>query len=338
MPRYVTMHNPEENTTIALETPITEKYRKALGPSLPLIDMLLGNLQIMLHWALRIMPIEVCSSIGCLLGRIIGPRHRNATQQLRENISRLRPDISSPQQMDLMVKHTWGNYGRVMTEFSVLRRIWRSDRTEIEGFDHLTHAKSLGQPIIYTFLHLGNWEVLGPALYRLHDEHLIQIYQEIDDRYQLKIAENVRRPYKHALLTNTPFVGKKIYNKLKDGYALSIAVDAFVNNELNTPSFGRPLSLTGNLAYAVRLAKLTNAIICPAYVTRKKGARFTLHILPPVIFDFTDFNKTKLHLAIAQLDKLLDPIIRKHIDQWYYGSALHFSKSDASPEKNKEIH
>ena len=312
------MHNTKNNTTNKWHSPKWQQFS--------IRDIITGSLEVLVHWGLRILPITLCSNIGFFLGKIIGPLHRQATHQLRENIKVLRPDVNTPKQIEAMIRRSWGNYGRVMAEFSVLRRIWKSDRTEVEGLENLIASKASGRPIIYTFLHLGNWEIIGPKLDDLVSQRGIQIYQKLEDRFKLRIAENVRRPYAHALITNSPFVGKTIYNKLTNGYFLNIAVDEFINNKLSAPSFGRPLEHTGNLNFAVRLAKLTNAIICPVYATRRKGAYFTLHILPPIEFDFTDFNRVKLQDAEAQLDKLIDPIIRKHFDQWYYCAAPNLSK------------
>lgn len=292
-------------------------------------EIILGNLQIIAHWSLRILPIGLCSNLGCLMGRLLGPRHRQATQRLRNNIRQLRPDISSAKQIEKMIRRSWGNYGRVMAEFSVLQRLWKSDRTTIDNLEHFNNAKARGKPVIFPFLHLGNWEVLGPKIDDMIEGHGIQIYQMLDDHYKMRIAENVRRPYADALITNGPFVGKKICNKLNEGYFLNIAVDEFMNNELTTPSFGRPINLTGNLSFAVRLAKLTNAVLCPAYLTRTKGARFVLHFLPAIAFDFTDFDTVKLREAVEQLDQLIDPIIRQYFDQWYYGSMLNLVDENA---------
>lgn len=297
-------------------------------------NVLLGNLEIAVHWTLRILPIAVCSTIGYALGRILGPLHSKATQQLRANITSLRPDLRSSKEIEAMIKRTWGNYGRVLSEFSVLRRIWRSERTAVEGMDNLIHAKALGRPIIFLFMHLGNWEVIGPKLLSSGGRG-IQIYQQLDDPYKLRIAENIRRPYAHSLITNGPFVGKKIYNKLMNGYQLSIAVDEHINNELNTPSFGRPLHLSGNLTFAVRLAKLTNAVLCPVYATRTKGARFLLHILPARVYDFTNFGNGELRKTVKELDQLIDPIIRQHIDQWFYATTLNLSTNKPHAEKNE---
>ena len=321
-PRHARMHNLDQNKATPFRLKRVLLKIKGHQRLHALRELLFGSAEFIAHWALRLLPIDVCSNIGYVLGRIIGPMHRKPTQQLRENITRLRPDMSSKKQIDAMVKRSWGNYGRVMAEFSVLRRIWRSNRTRVEGLENFTTAKATGRPIICLFLHLGNWEVVGPKLNDVFGGNWLQIYQKIDDRMKLRIAENVRRPYAYALITAGPFIGKKIYNKLSEGYNLNLAVDEWVNDELNTPSFGRPRRQVGNLTLAVRLAKLTNAILCPAYVTRTKGARFLLHIKPPVILDFTHFDRQALQETVNQLDQLIDPIIREHIDQWFYGSAL----------------
>ncbi len=250
--------------------------------------------------------------------------HRQVTRQLRENMVYLRPDLNTFQ-IDDMVKCSWGNYGRVMAEFSVLRKIWRSDRTTVEGLEHLTLAKSSKRPVICLFLHLGNWEIIGPKLYDLLGGDWIQIYQLLDNRFKARIAERVRRPYAHSLVTSGPFVGKKIYNQLKAGYTLNIAVDECVNNKVNIPSFGRELPLTGNLSMAVRLAKLTKALLCPVYATRTKGAQFVVHVLPQIELDF---KRLKSHEVMRVLDAQLMSVIGQHLDQWYYAAALCLAKDE----------
>ncbi len=293
------------------------------------ISVLLGYSQIIAHWALGLLPIDFCSAIGNRLGRIIGPMHRIATQKLRENITQLRPDLQ-PMAINQMVQRSWGNYGRVMAEFSVLRRIWKSDRVDITGLEHFIKAKATGRPVICLFVHLGNWEVIGPKLHALLGGDWIQIYQMLDNPYQLRIAEQVRRPYAHELITSGPFVGKKIYNKLKAGYTLNIAVDECVNEDITIPAFGRSLQLAGNLTFAVRLAKLTNAVFCPVYAMRTQGARFTVQVLPPVVFDFTEFDQGKLLEAVSTLNHTVESIIREHLDQWYYCAQYNTSQLPVS--------
>ena len=260
-----------------------------------------------------------------MFGRMLGPRHKKVTQRLRNNIIHLRPDLVTKKQIDNMVARSWGNYGRVMAEFSVFRRICKSSHTPIIGLEHLQSALGSQRPVIIMFLHLGNWEIVGPKLKKYVNEQVLQIYQMIDDKTKLYIAEKVRRPYAKYLMPNTPNMAKKIYNKLTEGYTVCMAVDEFINNKLPIPSFGRSLGLSNNLAFAVRFAKLSNAVLCPVYAVRTKGARFQINIKPPVAFDFSDYNKQKLYDMVAELDLLIDPVIRQHIDQWHYAMALDLS-------------
>ncbi|OGV26271.1 MAG: hypothetical protein A3F18_03760 [Legionellales bacterium RIFCSPHIGHO2_12_FULL_37_14] len=286
------------------------------------MSKLVGYCEIAAHYFLKCMPISWCSWLGGFLGRIIGPLHKEVNQRLQRNIQHLRPDLTQEQEIQKIINNYWSNYGRVMAEFSVLRRIWRSNRVKVYGIKNLEEAMSHKRPIILLFLHLANWEVVGPKFLETSRQKTIQIYQLIEDPIKLKIAQRVRKPYEKYLIPNSPNVAIKIHRKLKQGYNLSLAVDEFIQDRLVIPSFGREINSTSNLTFAVRLAKLVNAILMPAYAVRTKGAHFNLHFEPPVMLNFANFDAQKLHKTVRQLDKLIDPIIRKHIDQWYYAIAL----------------
>ena len=278
-----------------------------------------GISDITLHWMMRALPIDICSYIGSILGKFLGPRHKDANNRLRNNIKFLRPHLSAIE-LEQLVEKWWGNHGRVLAEFSVLRRIWKSNRTAIAGNQHIDHAKQIGRPIIFLFLHTGNWEIAGPKLAKLFDQHPIHIYQEIDNYFQMKIAKNIRAPYADHLIKPHFSAGRKIYKKLISGHPLIIAVDEHVNGKLNGPSFGRELSASGNVTFALRLAKLSNAILLPFYTTRTSGANFTVTILPAMEFDFYNFNDTDLKAAQIKIDEITDHIIRQNVDQWYYAT------------------
>jgi KDO2-lipid IV(A) lauroyltransferase len=76
------------------------------------------------------------------------------------------------------------------------------------------------------------------------------------------------------------------------------------------------LRLDGNLGRATRLAKLTNALICPFYCRRIKGATFALHCLPPVELDFSLKGDDYLEQGVRRLDEVITPLIVANLDQW----------------------
>lgn len=287
---------------------------------LSLNQIISGISDITLHWIMRALPIDVCSHIGGTLGKLLGPRHKDADSRLRNNIRFLKPHLSTTE-LEITVKKWWENHGRVLAEFSVLRRLWKSNRTSMVGSEHINHAKQTSRPIIFLLLHTGNWEITGPKLAALFVKHPIHIYQEIDNYFKMKIANNIRAPYANHLIKPHFSAGRKIYKKLISGHPLIIAVDEHVNGKLNGPSFGRDLSTSGNVVFALRLAKLTNAILLPVYTTRNNGANFTVTILPAMELDFENFNDADLKSAQIKIDEITDHIIRQNVDQWYYATS-----------------
>src|SRR3989338_4793910 len=101
---------------------------KLRSPSIPWKDLstkqiMSGLTDMTLHWMMRLLPVDVCSYIGSYFGKMLGPRHKDIDNRLRKNIRFLKPDLSDAE-LENMVKNWWGNHGRVLAEFSVLRRLW----------------------------------------------------------------------------------------------------------------------------------------------------------------------------------------------------------------------
>jgi KDO2-lipid IV(A) lauroyltransferase len=274
-----------------------------------------GNGLLLSHYLMGLLPIDVVSAIGSRLGIRFGAKNRTRDARVRHNLAVLRPDIRDPAEFEATVRRFWGNSGRSMAEFSVLRRIWRSDRMSVIGMEHLDRARASGRPRICMFLHLGNWELVGPKLLSL-GETSSQIVQPLADPYRNRIAKSIRSIFEGQLIRPGPNAGHQIMRVLKETGALSLAADEYLGGELLAPSFGGPLRLDGNLGRAVRLAKLTKALICPFYCERLRGATFVLHCLPPAELDFSLRGDEFLRQGVQTLDNLITPIIVANIDQW----------------------
>jgi KDO2-lipid IV(A) lauroyltransferase len=272
-----------------------------------------GNGLLLSHYLMGMLPINMTSGIGAWLGLQFGARNKVRDQRVRHNLSILRPDISDRAEIEAIVRRFWSNAGRGMAEFSVLRRLWVSDRVQVTGIDNLEAARATGRPRIGIFLHLGNWELAGPKMLAL-GETSAQIAQTLANPYRNRIAMSVRKVYADKLIEPGPTAGRQIIRSLKETGGLSMAGDEYMAGELLAPSFGRPLHLDGNLGRAVRLAKMTNAIVVPYYCLREKGAYFQLHITPYVELDFT--GEDYLEKGVQVLDDTITPIIVANIDQW----------------------
>jgi len=270
------------------------------------------------HHVLRLLPVGVVSALGALMGRAAALTKPAAAQRVRDNLRRLRPDVTDPREIDAMARRFWENAGRCLAEFAALGRIWGSNRVTIEGLDDLLAARATGKARICIFVHLGNWEVLGPTLVDLGETDGMQIFQPPLNPVRRRLAENVRRPYEKWLVAAEPRTASRIFRNLKAGGGLSIAVDEYVNGVVKAPAFGRPLSLEDNLARAARLAMRTDALVFVAYVARGRSAHFTVRILPPVAIDFGAMTEEQLPELVGRLNAIIEPIVLEHIDQWFW--------------------
>jgi KDO2-lipid IV(A) lauroyltransferase len=289
-------------------------------------DVVTGCGDFVLHHLMRVGTTESCSAVGAWLGVGLGPRVRGRGLRAQQALARLRPDLSNAERAALL-RRMWANVGRTMAEFSVSRRLWRSDRVAVLGLEHLEAALASGRPRIYICLHLGNWELIGPKLLSL-GEDLMQFFQPPANRFTRGIAEATRRPYRDRLLPPGPASAQRAYRFLKERRgSLVMFVDEFIRGRVQAPAFGRPVSLEGNVANAVRLALLSNAVILPVYLLRRSGARFCMEILPPVDIERDGSDSTDLEQNVGRVEQIIAPIVRANLEQWFM---LHELRLDAA--------
>ncbi|HEX4504438.1 MAG TPA: lysophospholipid acyltransferase family protein [Alphaproteobacteria bacterium] len=305
-------------------------------PPLSIGEILQGNGLLFVNWLLGLLPIDWCSAIGYRLGVTVGPRSRVRDARLRHNLKVLRPDLAAPDVIEATVRRYWGNSGRAMTEFSVLQRLWKSDRATVSGMENLLAARATGRPRIALFVHLGNWELVGPKILDL-GENSSQIVQRLANPYRDRIAMRTRSPFEGRLIEAGPSAGRQILRALVKNGLISMAGDEYLHGTLLAPSFGGPIRLDGNLGRAVRLAKMANAIVCPYYCIRTGGAHFDIRFTPAIELDLVADDY--LQRGVETLDAAITPIIVAHLDQWLMldnfrvpdGAALKVSGSLPSP-------
>jgi Kdo2-lipid IVA lauroyltransferase/acyltransferase len=280
-------------------------------------DPLLGLIDYALHFGLRLGPIALCSSVGCALGVLSGRyRFRQWDRRARENLRRLKPELADPRRLDAVIARMWCQIGRVMTEFSVLDRLWPAGRVTVAGAEHVTAARAAGRPVLVMGLHLANWEVIAPTLTRLVSP-LYFVYQPPRNRFQHRIAVKVRRGCGAILLAPSLTSARRAYAALVDERAsLLMFVDELVKGRVNAPSFGRPLRARGNIANVARLARASGAAVIPAHVERRGTTRFHVTFAAPIDSLGRGDGDAALLADVAALDALITPIVLAHLDQW----------------------
>ncbi|HTO33050.1 MAG TPA: lipid A biosynthesis lauroyl acyltransferase [Pararhizobium sp.] len=268
------------------------------------------------HFGLKAMPSDWCSAAGAWLGTFAIPRwYAKGVKKARNNLKRLLPNASEAERAAIL-RRSWQNQGRMMTEFSIVRRLAETPgRVVWHGMDNFVEAHKRG-PVIVACLHLGNWELLAPKLVSLGLAPSAN-YTPPAGRAQAWIARRARLKVGYGLLPPGKDGIRPAINILKDGGVISVFCDEGFAGKIRGPFFGRKPHLEGNLAVVVRLARLTGATICPCYVLRNEGARFEAFALTPLTLPPKDTSASIID-DVGLLNSIIEPIVRANLDQWYF--------------------
>lgn len=276
-------------------------------------------LDITAHFALKLLPIDVCSNLGAFLGRVVmRQKYKGAVQNMRRNLEILLPD-KSVDEREMLITRNCENLGRLMTEFSVLKRICQSDgRISVLGLEPLLRAAQHG-PVVLVTLHLGNWEILS-SISRKVGVPFHSFYLPLDNPVEAWVTSRVRRQLGANLLpAGMAGVGPAL-RILKEGGVVAIFCDEAFSGVIRGPLFGRPAHLKGNLALAVRLARRNNAKLAVVHTTRVGTARFECRFGDPISLpERPGMSDSESVLGdVRYLNSFVEPIMMENLHQWYY--------------------
>ena len=280
-------------------------------------DNIWNGLHLLGHFGMKLLPMDACSALGARLGLFAIPRfHKVAEARARATIAALRPDLSSDEQHALFLANCRAQ-GRLMTEFSMINRLARHrDRLDIHDMSRLEESLAKG-PVIIIGMHLGNWEI-GPVILQAIGTRPYANYIPPPERAKAWIAQRVRRKAGLRFLPPGHQGTRQTVSLLKQGGVISMFCDEGFGGRIRGPLFGRPPHLEGNLAVAVRLARMTGATICPWYNLRHDGFRFSCQFLEPITLPAEQRPGERLMDDIQLLNDAIEPVIRAHLDQWYF--------------------
>ena len=285
------------------------------------VHPIVGLYNTILHYTMRLLPIDACSNFGAFLSFYDPFFFRESDTRARKAWIKLRPEDSDPASVDAAMRRLWRCVSRTMAEYSVIDRLWDAGRISVEGLDHLHAARAANKPILIAALHLGNWEIGLVSGNRLGFAGS-GIYQPLENRFEMRLAINTRNRYKQGQVPAFfgPGVLLTALSELREkGGPFVIYVDEFVRGRVQAPAFGRPLRAEGNISYVVRLAAMTDAAVIPDYCVRlNDSANFKLHFLPPIDLIRTSHHKADAIANVDRLNAVIEPIVRKYLDQWYF--------------------
>lgn len=253
----------------------------------------------------RLGPV-VASNAGGALCRAIGP-HLPVSRIADANLRLAMPELDAPARQ-AVIRAVWDNLGRTVGEFPHLAALPENPASgpgwDIVGAEHLAAQVARGGPVIFMSGHIGNWEMLPPAVAR-HGLPFASFYRAAGN----PLVDGMIRTLREAAMGEpVPMFAKgargarRALAHIARGGRLGMLVDQKMNDGIEARLFGHPAMTAPALA---AMALRYRCPIIPGYVERLGPARLRIHVEPPLdLPDSGDRQADILALTQAVNDRL----------------------------------
>ena len=267
---------------------------------------------IFLFLIFRILGIKISSYIGGRLGSMFGPFFRSK-QLIRSNIINALPNLTK-QELEIIIKKMWNNYGRILSEYIFIKKFRNSnlnDNLLVEGNEILQTIKKSHEPVIFISGHFDNFELMAMQIEK-SGVKLSAIYRPLNNIFLNKIMESIRKKYicKHQIKKGISGI-REVLQFCKMGFSIALMIDQRVSEGIKSDLFGQPALTT---AIPAQLVKKFGYKIVPIYIERINKLNYKMKINRPIKFGE---NET-IESITNQLNNWLEKMISIKPNQWIW--------------------
>ena len=260
----------------------------------------------------KILGFKLASSLGGLIGRLVGPFFRSK-KKILSNISKALPEIEE-KNTELIVKKMWENYGRILSEYMFIKNFRNSKYKKfltIEGQEVLNELKDSKEPVVFISGHFNNFELMAMQIEK-SGINLAAIYRPLNNIFLNKIMEKIRTKYICRKQIKKGGSGtRELLESLKNNYSIAIMIDQRVSESIKVNFFNQKASTT---TIPAQLFKKFGSKIVPIYIERTNGVYFKMTVNKPVSFD----KESTIEEITLNLNKWLEKMILINPGQWIW--------------------
>ena len=205
------------------------------------------------------------------------------------------------------------NVALVAADFSRLPRFNEDPSllpVRVEGFEKL---REVGNAIYFSG-HLGNWELLGPALARVSPP-VAGVVRPLDNPALNAVVDRYRNAGGFTTLAKDK-AGGEMVRRLREGWTTGVLVDQSPReNGAPVTFFGQPC--WGTIAPAM-LAWRTGLPVIPGFVMREADGGYVFELGDPVEMVRTGDLLGDLQVNTQRCQDVVEAMVRRHPDQWLW--------------------
>jgi len=260
----------------------------------------------------KILGFKLASSLGGLIGRLVGPLFRSK-KKILSNISKALPEIEE-KNTELIVKKMWENYGRILSEYMFIKNFRNSKYKKfltIEGQEILDELKDSKEPVVFISGHFNNFELMAMQIEK-SGINLAAIYRPLNNIFLNKIMEKIRTKYICRKQIKKGGSGtRELLKSFKNNYSIAIMIDQRVSESIKVDFFNQKASTT---TIPAQLFKKFGSKIVPIYIERINGVYFRMTVSRPIILE----KESTIEEITLKLNKWLEKMILINPDQWIW--------------------
>ena len=266
----------------------------------------------------RLGPVRA-SNFGGALCRLIGPL-LPVSRVARANLRLAMPELDRAARRRVL-RGVWENLGRTVGELPHIGALQKNTPSgpgwEMLGEDILHAQAERGGPAIFVSGHIGNWEVMPPAVAQ-YGMRFSSMYRAAANPLVDRMVRDLRH---EAMGAEVPLFAKgakgaraALAHVAAGGY-LGLLVDQKMNDGIEARFFGHPAMTAPALA---ALALRYRAAVIPGHVERIGPARFRLICEAPLKLPDSG-DKRQDQIALTQtVNDVLEGWIRERPESWLW--------------------
>ena len=265
----------------------------------------------------KIIGLHNASTLGDVLGRLIGPffRSKNITKQ---NITIGLGNLDEKKETEI-ISSMWSNIGRTFAEYIFLKDFkfnkTNFDHIKINGTNYLEQIKKNNEPVIFYSAHLANFELMAMELVKFGIK-CAAIYRPLNNYLLNPLMEYLRMKYICPTQIPKGRMGmREVIGRVKDGYSIALMVDQRVSEGPRILFFNKPAHTT---TIPAQLALKYNCKLVPIFLERKEGINFEMTIHEPYKIQKTgDVDQDTKNITL-QINRIIEKMIIKNPTQWIW--------------------
>ena len=258
----------------------------------------------------KIIGFKKASNLGKLVGEKVGP-YLKSKKVIKNNINRILPNATK-EDVNLIVKKMWGNYGRILSEYVFIKDFKYGNLEKyvnVIGSEYLNDIRKKNIPVVFVSGHFNNFELMAMVIQK-EGVNLGAIYRPLNNFFLNKTMEKIRIKYICKIQIKKGLSGiREILNLFKKNVSIALMIDQRVTEGIKANFFNKEAFTT---TIPAQLVKKFNCPVVSIYIERIEKYNFRLIINKPIYFA----KDESLEQITEKLNYILEKMVLKNPEQW----------------------